>query len=133
MTGIVEDLTAWLVRYDSAWINARWQALSALLDADVVMVAPGFGQTLEGKEAVLRSFQHFAHHATVRNYKRSRLQCWGWGDTAVATFEWSMTWQAGDAEQVQTGREVLTLVSRDGDWRLAWRTMLPATAQRSER
>ncbi len=42
----------------------------------------------------------------------------------MATYLFSVSYQAGDAAQSERGQEVLTFIQRGGAWKAVWRTQV---------
>jgi hypothetical protein len=118
------ELRATLRKLSSAWQNRRYDELASLLDENIIMVLPAFSGRLEGREAVVNSYREFMETATVSDYQEDLPTIDVWGDTAIASYYWEMTWLgAGKIEQA-AGYDAFVF-SRNGDglWHAVWRTM----------
>ena len=47
------------------------------------------------------------------------------GYAAVVADGWDMEWRSDGSSHSSTGRELVVLSRRRGDWRIVWRTQLP--------
>jgi hypothetical protein len=115
-----------LRRISAAWQDRRYQELAALLDERIVMVLPGLSARIEGRSAVIDSYMEFMEHATVGEYWEDAPTIDVWGDTAIASYHWEMTWVRNGQTERGAGYDVFTFSRRtDGDhaWRAVWRTM----------
>lgn len=115
-----------LRRLSAAWQDRRYQELAGLLDERIVMVLPGLSARIEGRTAVIDSYMDFMEHATVSDFVEDSPTIDVWGDTAIASYHWEMTWVRAGKEKSAAGYDVFTFSRRtDGDhaWRAVWRTM----------
>jgi ketosteroid isomerase-like protein len=111
---------------DRCWMQGRLQDLDAFLAEDVVFVAPGGKPRAEGIAPAIESYRQFTSHARVNRFQANDYFVTRRGDTAIVEYEWQMTWVAAEVEHSDTGREVLVLARRAGNWRVVWRTQIPA-------
>ena len=115
-----------LQRISAAWQNRRYQELAVLFDEDIVMVLPGLSARIEGRAAVVESFMEFMERSAVSEFWEDEPTIDVWGDTAIASYRWEMTWVSGGITESAAGYDVFTFSRRtDGDqaWRAVWRTM----------
>jgi hypothetical protein len=115
-----------LGRISAAWQDRRYQELATLFDEHIVMVLPGLSARIEGRAAVVESYMEFMEHSTVSEYWEDEPTIDVWGDTAIASYHWEMTWVSGGRSESAAGYDVFTFSRRtDGDqaWRAVWRTM----------
>ncbi len=120
-------------------INAAWTANSAAelpvalgnaFREDMVIVAPGFVQRLEGRDACVRSYVDFVDRAEIHDFDVADAAVDVLGDTAVATYRYDIAFTLEGERYDEAGRD-LFVFARDGDrWRAAWRTMLPLVEAR---
>jgi uncharacterized protein (TIGR02246 family) len=111
-------------RISAAWQSRRYDELAGCLDEDVVLVAPGFQERLEGRAAFVQSYREFMESATITKYKESPPAIDVWGDTAVASYRWEMSWNAAGTSNHEAGHDIFVLRREGaGDWRAVWRTM----------
>ena len=115
-----------LQRISAAWQDRRYQELAILFDENIVMVLPGLSARIEGRAAVVDSYMEFMEHSAVGDYWEDEPTIDVWGDTAIASYRWEMTWVSGGISESAAGYDVFTFSRRtDGDqaWRAVWRTM----------
>lgn len=120
---MVEDLIAFTKAMDRCWIERRFGDLSQY--ADVVLVAPGGKQSIEGLDASVESYREFMSRSEVNGFDSYGHVVTQRGAAAVVEYDWRMNWNNGRAEHDATGREVLVLARNDSGWRAVWRTQLP--------
>jgi len=115
-----------LQRISAAWQGRRYQELAILFDENIVMVLPGLSARIEGRAAVVESYMEFMEHSAVGDYWEDEPTIDVWGETAIASYRWEMTWVSGGISESAAGYDVFTFSRRtDGDqaWRAVWRTM----------
>jgi ketosteroid isomerase-like protein len=110
---------------DRCWIERRFGDLSQYLDADVVLVAPGGKQRIEGLDASVESYREFMSRSEVNGFDSYGYVVTQRGAAAVVEYDWRMNWNDGGADHDATGREVLVLAQTDAGWRVVWRTQIP--------
>jgi ketosteroid isomerase-like protein len=120
-----EDLVELTKAMDRCWIERRFDDLRAYIDNDVVMVAPGGRQRMNGLAAAIDSYRAFMERSSVERYETRDHQVAVGGDAAVVEYGWTMVWESGGTRHDGKGREVLVLSRRHGDWKVIWRTQLP--------
>jgi uncharacterized protein (TIGR02246 family) len=114
-----------LQHISAAWQDRRYQELATLFDDNIVMVLPGLSARIEGRAAVVESYMEFMEHAAVAEYFEDEPTIDVWGDTAIASYRWEMTWVSGGTAASAAGYDVFTFARRAEDqaWRAVWRTM----------
>jgi uncharacterized protein (TIGR02246 family) len=116
-----------LGRINAAWREGRPEELSKWLHEEVVFVTPGLQARLEGADACIRSYADFLNHAVVQEYQEREPTIDVWGDTAVATYGWTMAWEMDGKSFRESGHDLFVVRRDEGRWRAVWRTILPAT------
>jgi hypothetical protein len=116
-----------LAALTKAWRTGRTQDIRPLLHPSVVFVRPGFSGRAEGPEACIATYDEFLSAALVLRYDEGETTVDVTGDTAVATFHWEMAWEMGGQRSEDSGHDVYVLVRTAGQWRILWRTLLPAS------
>jgi uncharacterized protein (TIGR02246 family) len=111
--------------------NRAWQAgavheVADLFADDAVLVAPRLQGTVAGRDAIVRSYEDYVHHARTHAFEELEHRINVFGDTAVATYRFSVryTMEGEDAEHDETGQEVLVLRRGPGGWKVIWRTQI---------
>lgn len=118
------DFVAFVGEMDRCWMERRFDALARYLADDVVMVAPGGQIRMNGIDAAVGSYREFMSRSEVTRYETSDCIVTERGDAAVVEYGWDMAWESGGETHEATGREVLVLACRAGEWRVVWRTQI---------
>jgi len=119
------DLIGFVQDMDRCWLEHRFDDLGAYLAEDIVIVAPGGEQRIEGREKAVESYRHFMERCAVERFDASGHAVTRRGDTAIVEYGWKMDWRDADEARQAVGREVLVLVRRAGEWRVVWRMQMP--------
>lgn len=119
------DLVSFAESFDRCWMEGRLDGLKSFLADDVVFVAPGGSPRTEGAAPAVESYRQFLSQAQVERFQPANYQVTMRGDAAVVEYQWQMTWSAAGMEHDESGREVLVLSRRAGEWRIVWRTQIP--------
>jgi ketosteroid isomerase-like protein len=85
------------------------------------MVSPGFQEMLRGRVACVESYREFAANAKVHDYTESDLKIAVWGDTAVCTYAWSMTYQRDGEQSREAGTDQFVLSREGKKWLAVYR------------
>src|SRR5437868_1544629 len=125
-----EQTEVWeLVRESNrAWMAGATHELTGLFDERAVMVLPGLQGRVEGREAIVKSYEDYNHHARTHAFEEQEHFVDVFGDTAVTTYRFFVryTMQGEAEEREETGQEVLALQRTGGRWRNVWRTQSEA-------
>jgi ketosteroid isomerase-like protein len=121
-----EALIAFIQDMDRCWVERRFGELSAYLADDVVMVAPGGRQRVEGADAAIDSYREFMSRCELSRFDSHGHVVTRNGDTAIVEYDWNMAWSDQGTDHEAKGREILVLAHQDRGWRVVWRTQIPA-------
>ena len=122
----VSDL---LRRINQAWLEGRPRDLLPLFHPGIIMVYPGFSGRADGREALVAGFLDFCENARVHTFEESDHQVDRIGETAVASFAFTLIYEREGQRYRSTGRDLWVLARHDAEWRAVWRTMLDLTEE----
>ncbi|HXZ78463.1 MAG TPA: nuclear transport factor 2 family protein [Terriglobales bacterium] len=129
----LEQIQILLKSINDAWLKGRPedvpQALTPHFHPDICIKGPGLQMMAKGRDACARSYQEFLQQATLKDCALSEPEVSVYGDTAVATFKWEMTYVLQGQEYRESGYDLFVLCRADGRWLACWRAMLPAPSQ----
>jgi ketosteroid isomerase-like protein len=124
-----DSVRALLDRINNAWLKGRPEDIpSALQDCfheRVTTLGPDFKTMVVGAEATIRSYQDFVQQASVRECTLSEPSISVAGDTAVAAYSWSMTYELNGTEYRESGHEFYVFNRTENRWLGVWRALLP--------
>lgn len=119
-----EQVLELLRSLNQAWLAGRFGELGGCFHEDVVVVPPGFQQRMQGRDPCVQSYRKFATHATVLELNTSMMQVNCWGETAVASYRFEITYRRGGKELKEAGREIFVLIRENRKVQAVWRTMV---------
>lgn len=115
-------------RINRAWVQRRTEDLESLLHAEIVVVPPSPATPVRGREACIESYREFALEARVLHFEELSPAVEVFGATAVAAYEFAITYELGGTWTTERGREIFVLTREGGAWLAVWRTQLPSLA-----
>jgi uncharacterized protein (TIGR02246 family) len=111
-----------LIRHlNEAWKSGRTDQLNDLFHTDMVMVGPGFQELVRGRAACVESYREFAANAKVHDYTESDFKIGVWGDAAICTYSWSMTYERAGEQSRETGTDQFVLSRQADKWLIVYR------------
>jgi len=115
-------------RSNRAWVAGAAHEVGDLFDEKAVVVAPGLQGRVEGRDAVVRSYEEYVHHARTHSFEELEHSIDVFGDLAVVAYRFAVryTLNGEDGEHDETGQEVLVMRRGAGGWKVLWRTQMPA-------
>ena len=127
-----EEIRLLLNKINDAWLAGPPDGIPGVLNecfsADMVIKGPSFQAMGRGKEACVKSYVDFVRQARVRSCTLSEPEIDHFGDTAIATYSWEMTYELDGHEYHNSGHDLFVLSRVEGRWLAVWRAMLPAPA-----
>jgi hypothetical protein len=111
-------------RLNSAWVGGRFEELDGIFHDDMVSVAPDFVHRLIGRAASVQSYRDFLSQAVVNDFNLDEPDVDVFGDAAVASCPYTITYDMGGKRWRGSGRDLLVLVRRSPGWSVVWRTLL---------
>lgn len=111
-------------RSNRAWMAGAVHEVGELFDEKAVVVAPGLQGRVEGREAVVRSYEEYVHHARTHSFEELEHSIDVFGDVSVVAYRFAVryTLNGEDVERDESGQEVLVLRQVGGAWKAIWRT-----------
>lgn len=119
-----DEIWQLIQRMNDAWAKGGPEDLASFFREDIVMVHPDFTQRTEGIDACVASYQDFCKQAQIRDFKINNPGIDVFGDTAIATYSYEITYEMGGEQFNDTGRDIFVFVRQSGQWRAVWRTMI---------
>jgi ketosteroid isomerase-like protein len=121
-----------LSRLNDAWTKQRGEAMAAALNEcfaeDVVMRGPSFAFLGKGRDFMVQSYHDFVSQAEVKSLSLDEPEIDATGETAIAQYNWTITYVLGRQEYTEHGRDVFVFARRDNKWLAVWRAMLVEAA-----
>jgi hypothetical protein len=124
MTDTAGDVRRALDALNTAWRERRFTDLAASFDEQIVMRGPGLVELARGRDALVESYADFMTRSNVTEYVESGHAIDRWGTTAIARFDWSMTWIQNGKEDRASGQDMFVFQQRGTQWIAVERVML---------
>ena len=115
---------------NTAWREKRFDDLNRHFDERIVMKGPGLKTIAQGRAALVQSYVDFMGNSVVTAYQESNHSIDVTQSTAIATYDWSMTWDQAGKQDSATGQDMFVFERRESVWIAVLRVMLfdgPAT------
>ncbi len=120
-----EEIWQLVQRMNDAWAKPGGpEDLASFFREDIVMAHPDFTQRTEGRDACVASYEDFCKQAAIRDFKITNPGIDVFGDTAIATYSYEITYEMGGELFNDTGRDVFVFVRENDRWQAVWRTMI---------
>lgn len=119
-----EEIRKLIQQINDAWIKGSAQELASFFREDIVMVHPDFVQRTEGRGACVASYEDFSRAAAILNFATDDPGIDVFGDTAIATYSYEITYEMGGERFSDNGRDIFVFVRSADRWQAAWRTMI---------
>ena len=110
---------------NDSWVSGRLDRLDNLFHDQIVFVAPGFSQRIEGRTACVDSFRDFCAKARVRDFKPADPAIDICANTAVASYSFTVEYELNNEILNDGGRDVWVFARDQDKWRAVWRTIIP--------
>ena len=121
-----EEIWQVVKEINDSWVLGRPANLEKYFHKEVVFVAPGFSQRIEGRAACIESFRDFCTNATVREFKPVDPSVDIRETTAIATYRFTVEYDLGNESFNEGGRDVWVFVRDNDKWLAIWRTIIPS-------
>lgn len=120
----MDEIRRTLEELNSAWRNERFEELGQFFDENVIMKGPGFKDLVPGREALVQSYATFMKQAKVTELAESNHSIHSWSDTAVATYDWTISYERDGKMNRDSGQEMFVFTRRASRWVAVLRVML---------
>lgn len=124
-----DEIRQLLQRINETWLWCYPHQFPAILGEcfheGMVIKGPEFQTMSVGRDACIQSYQDFVGQAAVSACTLSTPEVDVWGDTAVATYSWKVTYERNGEKYRESGHDVFAFVRSEGRWLAVWRAVLP--------
>ena len=124
MTDEQREIWELIRKSNRAWTAGVVHEVAQLFDDRAVLVGPGMQSRIEGRDAIVKSYEDYVHHARTHAFEELEHSIDVFGDIAVASyrFEVRYTLNGEEQEREESGQEVLVLRRAPEGWKALWRT-----------
>lgn len=109
---------------NDAWSKGHPEQLESFFSNDIVIVAPDFAHRTKGREAAVAGYVDFCSQAIIRDLKLGEPSIDVFGDAAVATYAYEISYEMGGEAFKDTGRDLFIFRREKDKWQAVWRTMI---------
>jgi ketosteroid isomerase-like protein len=119
----------WQILQDinDAWVNDRTDELNRFFHENMVIASPDFRKLGEGRDACVKSYKDFRSQAIIHDLHEEDAAIDVFGDTAIATYRFEITYEMNGKTFSESGRDVFIFVREEEGWQAVWRTVVPMT------
>ena len=107
---------------NAAWPEGRLEDVGRCFDEEAVMVPPGGGVLVRGREAIVGSFRDFLDMAKLHGFELLDPTVAVFGATACAVVPFKVRYELQGQVYDEKGEDILVLLQNAGEWRIVWRT-----------
>ncbi len=109
---------------NQAWRERRFDALNEFFDENIVIRGPGLKEACRGRETAIQSYLQFMAQSNVIEYAESNHAADIWGDIAVATYDWAMTYEQKGQTKTEKGHDMFVFTRNGPAWLAVFRLVL---------
>lgn len=124
-----EKIRAIVKEVNDVTLGSKQTDLQQFFHDEVKFVAPDFKNVLEGREKALDSYREFREMAEVKSYELGEPDISIFDTTAIATYSFDMRYKLGQESYHEGGRDLMVLIKRDEQWKIAWRTLITLSSE----
>lgn len=113
---------------NDSWLTKKPDEISRTLancfHKDMVIKGCDLKTLATGREACVRSYVDFIKQAKVSAFSQDEPDIQIFGDTAIATYGWNITYTLDGKEYTEPGHDLFVFNRTNGKWLAVWRAML---------
>ena len=94
------------------------------VDENIVMKGPGLKEYAKGRQAFIESYAQFMEKSHVTEYAESNHVINTWGNVAVATYDWTMTYEQKGQTKTDKGNDMFVFHRVPNGWEAVLRVIL---------
>ena len=114
---------------NDAWLKGHAEDLIDYFHDDMVIVTPDGKEQGRGKVVCIESYKGFSSMAIIKMFKDRDPAILVYGDTAIASYTYEMTYEMNNESFNDIGRDMYVLNREGGKWLVVWRTIFPLTPE----
>jgi len=109
---------------NQAWLHGRISDLRQLFHEHVIIAPMPGAERIRGIDACVASYEDFCTRAEIEDFRESCPAVDVFGDSAITSYSFEITWQSGGETYHETGQEILVMIHQAGRWQVVWRSMI---------
>lgn len=111
-----EEVLGFIKAMNETWTKGDGSGLRNYFHPNMVAITATDQDILYGRDACLASWQGFARSAQIHRWEEIEPQVQLYGDTAIVTYYYDMTFDMNGENFTMGGRDMLVLVKENGRW-----------------
>jgi hypothetical protein len=112
-----EEVLGFIKALNESWTKGDGSGLGAYFHPRMVAITPSDQDILYGRDACVKSWLGFAQQAQIRRWEELEPDVKLYGDTAIVTYYYDISFDMEGESYDQGGRDMLVLVKENGSWR----------------
>ena len=124
-TRVQEEIWQIIQAINDAWLKGHAEDLMDYFHDDMVIVTPDGKEQGRGKVVCIESYKGFSAMAIIKEFKDTDPAIVVYGNTAIASYTFKMTYEMNNESFNDMGRDIYVLNREKGKWLTVWRTIFP--------
>ncbi|MDY6833480.1 MAG: nuclear transport factor 2 family protein [Chloroflexota bacterium] len=120
-----EEILQLMKNINDAWVRGRSEELEEYFHEDIV-----FQGRTKGRRPCVDSYREFTDHATIREFKESDFSINIWGNTAVVTYDFKISYIMDAWNYQDSGQDSFVFIWEGDRWRAVWRMVVLLSAEK---
>lgn len=116
---------------NDSWVSNKPEEVSKVLSdcfhQDMVIKGCDLKTMAKGRDACVLSYVGFIKEAQISAFSQDKPDIQVTGDTAIATYGWTIQYKLEGKEYTEPGHDVFVFQRTNGKWLAIWRAMLTET------
>ena len=109
---------------NEAWTSGQPQKVEDFFHPAAVLMMPVTGQRIEGRDAIVASYVDFGRKSVTRDFEEFDHSVDLFGDSAVATYRFRVTYEYDGETHQEEGAEILVFRRMGQSWQVIWRSQV---------
>jgi len=123
-----EEVRELLQKITDAWTRGDPDDLAEYFHEELVILSPDLQRMGKGKAACVQSYKDFMAQAVVHEYKERDHKIDVWGNTAVSTYAFDITYEMDGQTFRESGHDMFVFNQEGEKWLAVWRMVIPAAS-----
>ena len=120
-----EEILQLMKNINDAWVRGRSEELEEYFHEDIV-----FQGRTKGRRPCVDSYREFTDRATIREFKESDFSINIWGNTAVVTYDFKISYIMDAWNYQDSGQDSFVFIWEGDRWRVVWRMVVLLSAEK---
>ena len=113
-----------LKKVNQTWSSGNPDDLKHYFHDNMLIMSPDMRIMGSGKDNCIKSYIDFLNHATVIDLKEHVPEVHIFDNTAIAFYQYSISWKSGDKLFNENGSEMYILDKKENDWLIVLRKLM---------